>query len=195
MVQGFQLDVEGAAMLRQDPEQSFDLDSVDFRAGIPLTFGIGRYQTKFAYYHLSSHIGDEFLLKNPTFDRINYTRNELVWGHSYFLTDELRMYFEIGWAFNADAGAKPWELQFGAEYAPAAPTGSQGAPFAAINGHLRQDLNYSGNVTIEAGWAWRGHVGGPLMRVGLFYYNGASPQYETYTQFEQQIGVGLWYDF
>ena len=70
-----------------------------------------------------------------------------------------------------------------------------GHTFLAINGHLRQELNYSGNLVAQAGWAWRGKVGGPLMRVGVMYYNGASPQYEFYQQFEQQIGLGLWYDF
>ena len=195
MVQGFELDFEGAAMLRQDPDEELDVVSVDFRAGVPLTFGIGRYQTKLAYYHLSSHLGDEFMIKNPTFPRINFSRDVLVWGHSYNLTDELRAYFEAGWAFYADGGSKPWELQFGMEYAPSAPTGSQGAPFLAVNGHLRQELNYSGNLVAEAGWAWRGKVGGPLMRVGVVYYNGMSPQYEFYKEFEQQIGLGLWYDF
>ncbi|MCE9556901.1 MAG: DUF1207 domain-containing protein [Planctomycetes bacterium] len=195
MVQGFEMDVEAAAMLRQDPEEDLDVVSVDFRAGIPLTFGFGRYQTKLAYYHLSSHLGDEFLLKNQGFPRINYVRDEVVWGHSYNLTDELRGYFEVGWAFHTDGGAKPWEFQFGLEYAPAAPTGTQGAPFLAVNGHLRQELNYSGNLTAEAGWAWRGKVGGPLMRLGVIYYNGLSPQYEFYSQFEQQIGLGVWYDF
>jgi hypothetical protein len=195
MVQGFEVDVEAAAMLRQDPEEDLDVVSVDFRAGLPLTFGIGRYQTKLAYYHLSSHLGDEFLLKNPGYPRINYSRDVLVWGHSYYLTDELRAYFEAGWAFYADGGGKPWELQFGMEYAPVAPTGFQGAPFLAVNAHLRQELNYSGNFTAETGWAWRGKVGGPLMRLGVIYYNGLSPQYEFYSQFEQQIGLGLWYDF
>lgn len=195
LVQGFELDVEAAAMLRQQPEEELDVMSVDFRAGIPLTFGIGRYQTKLAFYHLSSHLGDEFMIKNPNYPRINFARDVIVWGHSYYLTDELRAYFEAGWAFHADGGSKPWEFQFGMEYAPCGPTGFDGAPFAAVNGHLRQELNYSGNLTAEAGWAWRSKVGGPLMRLGVIYYNGASPQYEFYSSFEQQIGAGLWYDF
>jgi hypothetical protein len=195
MVQGFEVDVEAAALLRQDLEEDLDVVSVDFRAGVPLTFGFGRYQMKLAMYHLSSHLGDEFMLKNPAFPRINFVRDVIVWGHSYYLTEELRAYFEAGWAFHTDGGSKPWEFQFGMEYAPCGPTGSQGAPFLAVNGHLRQELNYSGNLTAEAGWAWRSQVGGPLMRVGAIYYNGLSPQYEFYRNFEQQIGAGLWYDF
>jgi len=33
------------------------------------------------------------------------------------------------------------------------------------------------------------------MRIGLHYLNGKSTQYQTFTKNEQQIGLGLWYDF
>jgi hypothetical protein len=31
--------------------------------------------------------------------------------------------------------------------------------------------------------------------VGLHYYNGMSSQFTFYNQFEEQMGVGMWYDF
>jgi len=40
--------------------------ATDFRFGVPLTYGEGPWRTKFGFYHLSSHVGDEYLLKNPT---------------------------------------------------------------------------------------------------------------------------------
>ena len=33
---------------------------------------------KLAYYHISAHIGDEFLERNPTFERVNYVRDAAV---------------------------------------------------------------------------------------------------------------------
>ncbi len=63
--QGFQLDIEGAAFPRLDWDNDWDLDSVDFRGGIPLTFAYGKWRTKVGYYHLSAHIGDEYFIKNP----------------------------------------------------------------------------------------------------------------------------------
>ena len=78
--------------------------------------------------------------------------------------------------------------------APARPTGIRGAPFFAVNGHLREELNYSGNFVLQAGWAWRGQSS-HLLRTGLHYYNGLSDQYSFYRNFEQQIGAGVWYDF
>src|SRR5262249_3087745 len=82
--EGLQLGIEGAGMPRLDlNENRRDLNSADFRFGIPLTYGIGRYQMKFAYYHLSSHMGDELLIRlNLGNQRINYVRDAFVWGHS-----------------------------------------------------------------------------------------------------------------
>ncbi len=194
--QGWQLDVEGAAFPRLDlVDNRRDLTSVDFRFGIPLTYGVGRYQMKFAYYHLSSHLGDEFLARVPTAVRINFTRDVFVWGHSYYWTDWLRIYGEAGWSYQIDGGTEPWEFQFGMEYAPPCATGFHGAPFWAVNTHLREEVDFSGNFVAQAGWAWRSTAGGPLLRAGVQYYNGKSPQYEFFNTSEEQIGAGLWYDY
>ncbi len=191
--QGWQLDAEGSAQVRLDPDENMDLRGSDFRAGAPLTYGYGRHRLKFSYYHLSAHLGDEFLAAHPTFTHVNYTREVLTFGYAYFLTENFRVYGEIGWAFHFDL-SQPWEFQFGVEYAPARPTGIHGAPFFAVHGHLREELNYSGNIAVQAGWAWRGN-NSHILRAGLHYYNGLSDQYSFYRDFEQQIGGGLWYDF
>jgi hypothetical protein len=191
--QGWQLDIEGAAFPRLDSDR--ELVSTDFRFGIPLTYGEGPYQTKFAYYHLSSHLGDEYMLKTPNFQRLNYTRDAFVWGHSAYVTEDLRLYGEIEWAFHTDGGADPWAFQFGFDYAPARPTGFRGAPFAAMNVHLREEVDFGGHFTIETGWQWRGGRTGKLLRAGLHYLNGKSPQFEFFDDFEEQIGAGIWYDY
>ena len=151
-------------------------------------------EAKFGYYHLSSHIGDEYLLKYPDFPRINYVRESLVSGLAVYLNPNLRLYSEAGYAFYIDGGAKPWEFQFGADFSPAEPTGLGGAPFFAINGHLRQENDFGGNMTVQTGWQWRGRTG-HLLRFGMQYFNGMSDQYQFYNRFEEQIGAGLWYDY
>jgi hypothetical protein len=193
--EGWQWDVEGAAFPRVDPEEEWDLNAADFRAGTALTYGEGPYQTKFAYYHLSSHIGDEFLIKNPTFQRINYVRDAFVWSHSYYWTSDLRLYFELEYAFNTDGGAEPLAFQFGADFSPAYPTGLRGAPFAAVNAYLREDFDFGGNFVAQAGWQWRGGCTNKLLRIGLHYYTGVSSQWEFFDRYEEQIGAGVWYDY
>ena len=62
--EGFEIDLEGSGQPRLNLSDEEDLIAADFRAGLPITYGIGRWQSKFAYYHLSSHLGDEYMLKN-----------------------------------------------------------------------------------------------------------------------------------
>lgn len=192
--EGFQIDAEGSAQVRLDIRNNVDVQGVDFRGGVPLTYGIGPHRFKFAYYHLSSHLGDEFLLKNPGYPRLNFARDTFVLGYSYYWSQNLRFYAETGWAFYTDV-SEPWEFQFGMDWAPTQPTGIQGAPFFAINGHLRQELNFGGNLNVETGWAWMGPQNSHLLRMGFLYYNGASNQFSYYKKYEQQFGAGVWYDF
>lgn len=194
MPEGWQLDIEGAAFPRLDlVDGRRELTSSDFRFGIPLTYGDGPYRMKFAYYHISSHLGDERMQRTGE-PRINYVRDGFVWGHSWYFTPEVRAYAEAAWAFHTDGGAQPWEFQFGLDYAPCCPTGIAGAPFLALNVHLREEVDFGGNFVVQAGWAWRG-ARGQLLRAGLHYYNGKSPQFQFFDQFEQQIGLAMWYDF
>jgi hypothetical protein len=190
---GFQIDAEGSSQVRLDIPDDVDVVSVDFRGGLPITFGIGRHRTKLAYYHLSSHVGDEFLLKNPGFARLNYSRDAFVLGHSIYVTPAWRVYAEAGWAFYSDVG-DPWEFQVGTEYAPSCPTGIRGAPFFAINGQFRQEINFGGGLSMQGGWSWRAEHGA-LLRTGVHYYNGESNQFSFLGQTDHQIGFGVWYDF
>lgn len=189
---GWELDIEGAALPRLNVGSELDLTATDYRVGVPLTWRDGPYQAKLAYYHVSSHAGDEFLIKNPDFQRINYRRDAMVLGGGWFAAPDLRLYAELGYAFITDGGAKPWELQFGFEYAPTYPTGFRGAPFLAMNGYLREEVDWGGDFTVMAGWAWRGRH---LLRAGLQYTVGETTQWEFLGQSQQMIGLGIWYDF
>jgi len=193
--EGLQLDILGGAALRQDPDNGLDVVGTDFRYDILLTYGVGRHRFKFGYYHVSAHTDDEFLLKNPAHVRLNFKRDALVLGYSYYVMPEIRLYAEAGWAFAYEI-SEPWEFQFGLDYGPSGPTGNRGAPFFAINGHLREELGFGGNFSMQTGWAWRnGEPGAGTLRTGLFYYDGGSPQFSFYRRHEQQIGWGLWYDY
>lgn len=192
---GWQLDIEGAAFPRLNLESASDLESADFRFGVPLTWRCGALQAKFAYYHVSSHVGDEFLERNPTYQRINFSRNALVFGVGYYLMPSLRVYGEADVAVTINGGAETWWFQFGFDYAPAYPTGPHGAPFVAMNALLREEVDFGGTFTTMAGWAWRGDQNGRLLRFGLQYTNGKTTQFEFFNQSEQLVGLGIWYDF
>jgi hypothetical protein len=192
---GAELQIEGAGIPRLNLDHNWDVDATDFRFGMPLVYGRERWQAKFSYYHLSSHMGDEFAIRESALgDRINFSRDVLVAGLSFYPLPAWRWYAEAGWAFHYDGGAEPWEFQFGVDVAEPGPTGIGGTPFLAINGHLREEHNYGGNVVLEAGWLWRGNSTGTL-RTGFHYFNGKSNQFQFFDNFEEQIGGGVWYDF
>jgi hypothetical protein len=139
-------------------------------------------------------MGDEFAIREDALDeRINFSRDVLTLALSYFPLPAWRFYAEAGWAFYYDV-SEPWEFQFGVDVAEPGPTGPWGTPFIAVNGHIREEVDYSGNVVAQAGWLWRGNSSQTL-RAGFHYYNGKSSQFEFFDQFEEQIGGGLWYDF
>jgi len=193
--EGWQLDFEGGVFPRLDPDaESNPLISADFRAGFPVTYGRGPWHFKIAYYHISAHLGDEFLLENPGFPRINFTRDGLALGAGYYWTDALRLYGEVGCTPGSMGGAETWEFQFGADFSPPHTT-MWGSPFAAVNGHLREEVDYGGNLVVQLGWQWRQGANGRLSRLGLQYYNGKSEQYEFFDDYENKLGFGLWVDY
>ena len=193
--QGFEVQIEGAAFVRLDPQDDRDLRSADYRFGVPLVYGIGRWQTKLSYYHNSAHLGDEAMLKHPDFTRVNYVRDCIVWGNSYYPFDWLRLYGEVGYAFFNAGGSQPWEFQYGTELIQARATGGRGAPFLAINGMSRQELDWGGNFCLQTGWAWRGRRSEKLFRVGFEYLTGSDPQYQFTFYKQNRYGLGMWYDF
>jgi hypothetical protein len=192
--EGFELDAEAAAFPRLLMDSSRALEDVDFRIGIPLSWRSGILESKFGYYHLCSHLGDLFMLANPGFTRVEYVRDSLVAGFAIRPAAAVRLYAEADWAFYAEGDAQPWQFQFGAEYSSMEPTGAIPDPFFAINGRLRQELNFSGNITVQTGLQWRSQSQ-RLLRVGFHYFNGLCDYGQFYNRFEQQIGAGIWYDF
>jgi hypothetical protein len=194
--EGYQLDVYGAAMARLDVENRQDLDSTDYVFGFPLTYGFDQWQFKFGYAHISSHLGDELALREPgtLAQRVNYVRDSILLGISFFPHMACRLYGEAAWAFHRGGGAEPWEAQFGTEWSRPGVTGLRGTPFLAVNGRMREEHDFGGDVTAQTGWLWRGVTGGAV-RLGAHYYNGKSSQYQFFDTAEEQIGMGLWYDF
>jgi hypothetical protein len=194
--EGYQLDFYGAAVARLDVENQQDMDSTDYVFGFPLTYGIDQWQFKIGYAHLSSHLGDELAVRVPNTlaERVNYVRDSLVLGTSYYPHPVWRIYAEAGWAFHRSGGADPIETQLGTELSRPGPTGRSFIPFLALNARLRQEHDFGGDLAAQLGWLRRG-VFGQTMRLGAHYYNGKSSQFQFFNTSEEQIGMGLWYDF
>ena len=71
---GFQISITGSVFAQFDLDvSSYDLINADYIIGIPITIRRGVFSTRLKLYHQSSHLGDEFLLRenNPDFRREN----------------------------------------------------------------------------------------------------------------------------
>jgi hypothetical protein len=195
--EGFQFDIEGNAHLRLDIEHERDVDAVDFRFGAPLTYRSGNWQFRTGYYHVSSHLGDERMLRLPEEHRVNYVREAWILSCAYNVYPYGKLYAEADYSFWLGEKTRPWHFLFGAEITPKFKSSWKGSPFAAVNVMLLQEHNYDGNITAQLGWQWgEAGWGKPAFRIGVQYFGGVSEQYEHIHRFrEHKIGLGIWYDF
>ena len=194
--EGFQLDLDGAVFARILPDaESTMLVGSDYRVGLMGTWRRGNLAAKTGYYHISSHVGDEYLIAHPTFNRINYVRDSLLFGMTCDIRSDLQVYGEIGVAPGTQGGAKTFEFQFGSQYTPKADRPSAGAPYLGFNTHLREEFNYNGSVNFVAGWGWMGPASRRRLRVGMQYYTGPSMQFEFFDKYENLLGGGVWFDY
>jgi hypothetical protein len=194
--EGFQIDFYGAAIPRLDTENQQDLDSTDYVFGLPFTWGNEQAHYKIGYAHISSHLGDEFAIRHPGSleQRINYVRDAIEFGTSHYIVPSWRLYGELEWAFHRSGGAKPLHFEFGTEVSPSGPTRGSFVPFFALNARLRQEHDFGGDLALQAGWLRRNMLSHTL-RFGGHFYTGKSSQSQFFKNSEDQIGIGVWYDF
>ncbi len=192
---GWQWDLEGAVITRLNVRESEDVDSMDYRFGTEITAAEDAWRFKFGYFHVSSHVGDEFIGRNPSYKRVNYVTESLVWGLGYLPTDQTRLYGEFAWAFSVSGGAAPIQFQTGAEYVATSKSERSGAPFAAINLNFREAVGYDVSTTLQLGWSFEGLQSGRRWRFGLQGGSGPTSQYQFFQNREDYLGIGTWFDY
>lgn len=98
-----QIDLEGCLWAVFDPD-TFEapLINADYYVAIPITYAYRNWSFRLRGYHISSHIGDEYLLNHPHFDRRNVSFETIDFFVSNYITPEIRLYGGVGWVFNQD---------------------------------------------------------------------------------------------
>ncbi len=196
--QGFQIDLEAAAIARLTLDSVRDVYGTDYRFGVPITWRQGSLEAKIGYCHISSHRGDEWIvqnyLKTGEVTRINYVRDSVMFGVGYRPDANWRFYAGGDYAFNTDGGAEPWQLLTGAEYSPIMMPGFRGSPFMALHLKWAEECDWNIYTAFELGWQWK-TVYQHAFRTGLYLMSGCSDQYQFYNRQEKEIGYGIWLDF
>lgn len=102
-----QIEIEGAVWAVFDPlHDSSPLMNADYYIGVPITYVIPNWQFRLRGFHISSHIGDEYLLNHPRFRRLNPSAEYLDFFISHNLTREIRIYGGIGAVVASDESYK-----------------------------------------------------------------------------------------
>lgn len=114
-----QAELEGALWGVFDPFcESSALVNTDYYVGLVVTWGCWRgWSTRTRFYHISSHLGDEFLLDHPGYDRRNPSAEYLDFFVSKQVTDDIRIYAGLGGIVHQDSTfkCKPFYAEGGME--------------------------------------------------------------------------------
>lgn len=191
----WQWDFEGAVITRLDLLHAEDVESMDYRFGTEITAAEGPWAAKFGYFHVSSHVGDEYLIRNSTFQRTNYVTESLVLGVGNTGIESFRVYGETAYAFHVAGGADNWQFQTGLEYTPRTSFKHSGAPFSALNLDIREAVDFDPTLTFQTGWLWQGLESARRLRFGLQLGNGPTSQFSFFRRREKYLGMGVWYDY
>lgn len=89
-----------------------DLVNADYYCGIPVTFAFEKWSFRTRLYHISGHLGDEYLIENPDTVRTNPSIEALDLYVSYQLNSQIRLYGGIGDYFISDPSFRQRPLYF-----------------------------------------------------------------------------------
>ena len=96
-----------------------ELVNADYMFCIPLTYAFDKWSFRTRLYHISSHLGDEFICNNPqyVYDRVNPSYEAIDFFTSYQFSQSLRVYGGSGIIVHSDRTfiMKPFYVQYGVE--------------------------------------------------------------------------------
>jgi len=179
-----QLEIEGGVWAVFDPlHDSSPLVDADYYVGFPLTYAFDNWAIRIRGYHISTHIGDEFLLNNPHFHRLNPSVEAFDLFVSNYFTKDIRLYGGIGYVACQDDSFRTGKvyLQGGLElrlfelgyhdYC----NRLYGVPIFGMNFYYQSHFKHHVNQTYVLGYEW-GKFSGlrQKLRVYLEYHDGYS---------------------
>lgn len=179
-----QLDVEGGVWAIFDPlHESSPLVDADYYVGFPLTYTFDEWAIRLRIYHISTHLGDEFLLNNLGFDRRNPSIEATDLYVSKYYREDFRFYGGLGWVCCQDDSYRvgPIYLAAGVELR-LSELGVRdecnrlyGQPFLGMHFYYQSHFQHHVNSTYVMGYEWA-KVSGSRHKFRLFleYHDGYS---------------------
>lgn len=184
--------------------ESCELVNTDYFLGIPLTYAYDRWSFRARLYHISSHLGDEFIVNNPEYLylRKNPSYEALEFISSYQLSGNLRTYFGPGIILHSDQSfpMKTFFVKYGTELKI---LGKKlyyhqlyGTPFLAIHLENWQVRDWNLDFFVKLGYELGKLQGiGRKMRLYVDYHHGYSYEGQFFLEKTQYGEVGFSWGF
>lgn len=179
---------------------SSDLVNTDFIASIYSSMRVGQFSAFGRIYHQSSHLGDEFLLReiNSKFERVNLSYEGADLRLSYELPYGVRIYGGGGGLFHREPeDLKIWSTQYGIEFrSPWRMDFADMRPIMAVDIKNFEENKWNTDVSARAGVEFENlQVLGRKLQLLVEYYNGFSPSGQFYNDKVEYVGIGAHYHF
>jgi hypothetical protein len=184
--------------------ESCELVNTDYFFGIPLTYAYDRWSFRSKLYHISSHLGDEFIVNNPQYLylRKNPSYEAIEFLSSYQLSGNLRLYAGPGIIVHSDQSfpMKTFYAKYGAELKL---LGKKlyyhqlyGTPFMAIHLENWQVRDWNLDLFVKLGYELSKLQGvGCKMRFYIDYHHGYSYEGQFFLEKTQYGEVGFSWGF
>jgi len=162
---------------------SSPLLNADYFIGFPITYAFDNWSFRLRGYHISSHIGDEFLLNHPGFDRRNPSAEYVDFSVSCVIVEDIRLYGVLGYVIHqdesfvggrvfAEAGA---EVRFNGLKFVDPLNNLYGMPFYGMHFRERSEYKHHVDSTYVLGYEWGKTCGiRRCLRTYLEYHDGYS---------------------
>lgn len=184
--------------------ESCELVNTDYFLGIPLTYAYDRWSFRARLYHISSHLGDEFIVNHPAYLHLrkNPSYEALEFISSYQLSGHLRVYGGPGFILHSDPTfrMKTLFVKYGTELRI---LGQKlyyhqlyGTPFLAIHLENWQVRDWNLDLFIKLGYEFSKLQGvGRKLRLYIDYHHGYSYEGQFFLERTQYGEAGFSWGF
>jgi len=159
-----------------------ELINTDYLVGFPLSYAVDKWAFRLRAYHVSSHLGDEYIVHHKHVERVNPSMEAVDFFVSCQVNSALRLYVGPGWVFHSDKSypiKPPLYIEWGGEVRFWGYENFYhklyGTAFAAMHVRNWQVHRWRSDITCMVGYEWSKLQGvGRKIRFFLNYHNGYS---------------------
>lgn len=198
-----QIGIEGCVFAVFDISHSNTiLMNADYYVGIPVTWAYDNWSWRFRIYHISSHLGDEYMVEHPDVVRLNASREAVDIFVSYQYHTWMRPYLGFGWNIHYDP-CFPIEgpyVQYGVEFRFLGRRDCFNSlymqPFLAFNVQNAHFHNWEFDASSSLGIEWSKIQGvGRKMRISVDGHAGFCPDGQFCKEKTAWVQIKLAYGF